>query len=63
MARAGGEIVEVPITFVDRRRGASKMSFGIVVEALLLVTWWGMKDLSAWAPVRARSTKPMPTVP
>jgi dolichol-phosphate mannosyltransferase len=39
VARAGGEIVEVPIAFVDRRRGASKMSFRIVVEALLLVTW------------------------
>jgi dolichol-phosphate mannosyltransferase len=45
VARAGGEIVEVPIAFVDRRRGASKMSFRIVVEALLLVTWWGVSDL------------------
>jgi dolichol-phosphate mannosyltransferase len=45
VARAGGEIVEVPIAFVDRRRGASKMSLRIVVEALLLVTWWGLIDL------------------
>ena len=37
VARAGGEIVEVPIAFVHRRRGVSKMSLRIVVEALLLV--------------------------
>ena len=45
VARAGGGIVEVPIEFVDRERGTSKMSFRIVVEALLLVTWWGVSDL------------------
>jgi hypothetical protein len=39
VARAGGGIVEVQIEFVDRERGTSKMSFRIVVEALLLVTW------------------------
>ena len=31
----GFQVVEVPITFVERERGASKMSRGIVVEALL----------------------------
>lgn len=45
VARAGGSVVEVPIEFVDRKRGTSKMSFRIVVEALLLVTWWGLSDL------------------
>jgi dolichol-phosphate mannosyltransferase len=40
---AGGTIVEVPIQFVDRRRGTSKMSARIVIEALILVTWWGLK--------------------
>lgn len=40
----GGEIVEVPISFTDRVRGTSKMSGRIVVEALLLVTWWGLRD-------------------
>jgi dolichol-phosphate mannosyltransferase len=40
----GGEIVEVPIEFVDRQRGASKMSFHIIAEALALVTWWGVRD-------------------
>ena len=36
-ARAGFRIVEVPITFVDRRVGASKMSRRIFVEALTMV--------------------------
>ncbi len=38
----GGRIVEVPISFVDRAAGESKMSSMIVVEALGLVTWWGL---------------------
>lgn len=40
--RAGAEGAEVPIVFRDRTRGKSKMSGRIVVEALLLVTWWGL---------------------
>jgi hypothetical protein len=40
--RAGGKVVEVPITFSDRTRGASKLSGRIVVEALVLCAslWW-----------------------
>ena len=30
--------------FADRLRGTSKMSSRIVVEALALVTWWGLRD-------------------
>jgi dolichol-phosphate mannosyltransferase len=44
VARAGGRIVEVPVKFVDRVRGTSKMSSAIVVEAMGLVTWWGIRD-------------------
>jgi hypothetical protein len=39
--QVGASIVEVPIRFVDRELGESKMSSAIVVEALALVTWWG----------------------
>lgn len=35
--RLGGRIVEVPITFEERREGASKMSMGIILEALKVV--------------------------
>jgi dolichol-phosphate mannosyltransferase len=38
----GARIREVPISFVDREAGESKMSSFIVVEALALVTWWGL---------------------
>ena len=48
---AGWRVVEVPITFVERVRGESKMSRAIVVEALLRVTWWG---LSSRRPARVR---------
>ncbi|MET9772502.1 polyprenol monophosphomannose synthase [Streptomyces sp. NPDC006415] len=39
---AGYHVVEVPITFVDREIGDSKMSRDILVEALWRVTGWGV---------------------
>lgn len=42
VARLGLKIVEVPITFVEREFGASKMSGGIVLEAIGNVTRWGL---------------------
>lgn len=43
--RAGGKIVEVPITFQERAAGDSKMSAAIILEALAKVTRWGLNDL------------------
>ena len=40
----GMTVREVPITFVERTAGASKMSRKIVVEALWRVTAWGVDD-------------------
>lgn len=40
--KAGFNVIEVPITFVERVRGESKMSNAIVVEALWRVTVWGL---------------------
>ncbi|MGH9295966.1 MAG: polyprenol monophosphomannose synthase, partial [Acidimicrobiales bacterium] len=40
--RAGARVAEVPIRFVDRALGTSKMSAYTVVEALVLVTWWAL---------------------
>jgi dolichol-phosphate mannosyltransferase len=40
----GGRIEEVPITFVERAIGASKMTLTIVVEALFNVARWGLAD-------------------
>nr|WP_223185097.1 polyprenol monophosphomannose synthase [Streptomyces sp. CBMA152] len=39
---AGYHVVEVPITFMEREYGDSKMSNDIVVEALWRVTAWGV---------------------
>jgi dolichol-phosphate mannosyltransferase len=60
---AGAAITEVPISFVDRVAGESKMSSAIVVEAFFLVAWWGAVRLwrqlstgrGAGRPVRRRS--------
>lgn len=45
--RMGQRVVEVPITFVERRFGVSKMGSGIVREAILRVTLWGLAGLPA----------------
>ncbi|CAB4590039.1 unannotated protein [freshwater metagenome] len=37
------EIAEVPIAFVDRKNGKSKMSIKIILESMLLVTRWGIR--------------------
>jgi dolichol-phosphate mannosyltransferase len=42
--RNGGSVAEVPIEFRDRTLGHSKMSSRIVAEALVLVTYWGLRD-------------------
>jgi len=40
--KKGFRVVEVPITFIERERGTSKMSQAIVVEAMLKVGRWGV---------------------
>jgi glycosyltransferase involved in cell wall biosynthesis len=42
-ASKAGSVVEVPITFVERVNGKSKMTLAIVLEALTKVTFWGIK--------------------
>ncbi|MCC6376484.1 MAG: polyprenol monophosphomannose synthase [Microbacteriaceae bacterium] len=39
---SGLSVVEHPIKFLERTDGKSKMHFGIVAEALIKVTWWGI---------------------
>lgn len=39
---AGATAIEVPITFVERVNGVSKMSRAIVIEALWQTTLWGL---------------------
>jgi len=44
-AELGARVTEVPITFVEREFGTSKMSSAIVREALWLITRWGLKRI------------------
>ena len=53
--RTGLRVEEVPITFVERELGASKMSRGIVAEALVRVTEWGVRN--RWNQVRSRARR------
>jgi dolichol-phosphate mannosyltransferase len=57
-ARAGLTISEVPITFTERTRGASKMSRAIVAEALWRVTVWGVTGRLKRLGVPARTGAP-----
>lgn len=45
--RAGANIVEVPIVFVERELGTSKMSGGIIGEAFVNVARWGLQRRAA----------------
>ncbi len=45
-AARGLTVVEVPIVFRDRVRGDSKMNLRITLEAMGLVTRWGLRRLS-----------------
>ncbi|MCW2622084.1 MAG: putative glycosyltransferase [Frankiales bacterium] len=56
---AGFHVVEVPITFVERVRGQSKMSRRIVLEALWRVTWWGLTSRRS----RLRAQRPEESPP
>ena len=47
--RAGARIVEVPITFVERRQGTSKLSGRVILESIL----------RPWQLVLARNPRPM----
>jgi len=53
--QAGGVIREVPIRFVERIEGRSKMSRRIVGEALMRVTVWGVQQ--RWSQVRGVATR------
>ncbi|WP_354641974.1 polyprenol monophosphomannose synthase [Kitasatospora camelliae] len=42
--KAGFKVAEVPITFIEREFGASKMSKNILVEAMWRVAGWGVSS-------------------
>ena len=54
---AGMDVVEVPITFKDRIRGESKMDTRIAIEAMLLVTKWGLGRIFGRLPWRPNADR------
>lgn len=54
----GLRVREVPITFVDRTAGRSKMHAGIVVEALWRVLTWRVEQLAEESRVRTAAREP-----
>jgi dolichol-phosphate mannosyltransferase len=56
--RLGARIVEVPITFNDRVRGVSKLSWHIIGEAMSLVAWWSLRDRLLRRGARRSSVRP-----
>src|SRR5688500_978527 len=47
--QAGLRVVEVPIEFIERVRGNSKMSGSVAGESLRLITRWGLQERRAQA--------------
>lgn len=60
--REGYQVVEAPITFVERQFGASKMTGAIVRESLVRVTWWAVRARLRQIvnATRGRSARPRP---
>ena len=61
--RLGFRVMEVPITFVERTEGASKISRAIVVEALWRVMQWGLQGPRRSAGVHPASVAASQTTP
>lgn len=55
--KKGGVIREIPVTFIDRIAGDSKMSPKIIVEAFALVAMWGVRDFVTGAKARLESRR------
>lgn len=43
---AGASVAEVPICFIEREGGSSKMTYGIIAEAFVLCTGWLLERLT-----------------
>jgi dolichol-phosphate mannosyltransferase len=54
MVQAGLRLAEIPITFVDREYGTSKMSVKIMAESMARVTTWGIRSRRARRSAPAR---------
>jgi dolichol-phosphate mannosyltransferase len=56
--RAGCHVAEVPITFIERQHGASKLNRGVLLESALLPWRLTMRSLSRNAPADRLASEP-----
>jgi dolichol-phosphate mannosyltransferase len=61
LTAAGVRIDEVPLVYCDRVAGKSKMSAKIMIESLLLVTWWGLSRRFRASPEPSDRAQPAST--
>jgi dolichol-phosphate mannosyltransferase len=61
--RAGLRVVEVPIEFVERERGESKMNTKVATESLRRITAWGLRERARQAGELFRGRRAEPTGP
>ncbi len=54
--QAGLRVVEVPIEFIERERGESKMSPDVATESLKSITKWGRRERARQLRRRLRRT-------
>ena len=54
--QAGLKVVEVPIEFIERERGDSKMSRDVAIESLKSITKWGLRERARQARRKLRRT-------
>ena len=60
VVRAGLRVVEVPIEFIERERGDSKMSGAVATESLKRITRWGLRERRAQAARAPATAHPRP---
>lgn len=48
--RSGARVVEIPITFVERAAGQSKISRNVILEALISIPRWGLARIFRRSP-------------
>lgn len=61
--RAGMSVTELPIRFVDRERGQSKMTGSIVTESMRRLTVWGAHERARQLTSLLRGRRPSPVLP
>lgn len=61
--RGGMQVLEIPITFTERELGVSKMSKDIVLESVMRLSVWGMRERGRQARALLGGRRAQPVLP